>query len=324
MNESPLAEVVRDRRINSILEAARLAVRNNQSIIIEPKDIDYIQRSFVRGLSLGEKKLYDLVADILKHFEPGSPQKIKLITWGRCSTHTKDEPLVQETDLTHEREKLFTVSDTLLSSQYPPTCPECSARASTIASFIRHIPQSPKSISFIQTRIKTTTNLCYKIADMVFDIDFMFQRDKIYNEFSQVVTDIYGLKVITKTSDDLRKTIEFLRVLPNSEVVEEKDYTGLRRKKSGYEAYKTVVRRDKQLFEVQIQTEEMFHNEQNSHAANHRTYKEIQMAQRKKLGREYIALYKALSQLFSSPEQNHCSIEYIEIGQTAKGLDDEF
>jgi hypothetical protein len=68
----------------------------------------------------------------------------------------------------------------------------------------------------------------------------------------------------------------------------------------------------------------MFHVEQNNREANHATYKERQMVQRKKLGKEYVGLFKALSQLFTTPEENYCSIEYIEIGQASKGLDDEF
>jgi (p)ppGpp synthase/HD superfamily hydrolase len=85
-----------------------------------------------------------------------------------------------------------------------------------------------------------------------------------------------------------------------------------------------VVQKDFQLIEVQIQTKEMLQIEQSNREANHATYKERQMGQRRKLGKEYVALYKALSELFTTPEQNYCSIEYIEIGQVSKGLDDEF
>ena len=324
MIDSPLSQVVRDTRINKILEAIRLSVRNRQPIVIEPKDIDYIRRSFTKGLSLGEKKLYELVENLFSHFEPKSRRTITLITLGRCNTHPTEEPISLETVLQDGRQELLSISDTSLSANYPPICPECRGKCTTIASFVRQTPDEPSTIIFIQRRIKTTSNICYKIADLVFDIDFMFHRDKIYNEFSQVITDIYGFKVVMKTKDDLLSVVQYFRELPNVELIGEKDYTGIQKKKSGYEAFKVVVQKDFQLIEVQIQTKEMLQIEQSNREANHATYKERQMGQRRKLGKEYVALYKALSELFTTPEQNYCSIEYIEIGQVSKGLDDEF
>jgi ppGpp synthetase/RelA/SpoT-type nucleotidyltranferase len=327
-NESPLAEVVRDRRINAILEAIRLAIRSHQPLVIEPKDVHYIQRSFQKGLSLGEFKLYELTRQLLAQLAPERPVLITLVTWARCPKVGHEEIEVMEVDLSKTPEKLTTVNDTLLGDSYRPLCKECGNKMNTVASFVRHHPvMEPNKtayVDFIQTRIKTTSNICYKIADLVFDIDFMFQRDKIYNEFSQIVTDIYGIKIVTAQNDFIPKVVETFRTLPQTSVVNEKNYLGENRKKSGYEAFKMILKRERQLFEAQIQTKAMWETEKTSHAASHKTYKERQMADRNKLGKEYVELYRALSQLFSSPEGDYCSIDYIEIGQTSKGLDDEF
>src|SRR5580765_8458204 len=166
MTDSPLSEVVRDQRINTILEAIRLSVRNRQPIVIEPKDTDYIRRSFVKGISLGEKKVYEVVDQLFNFFEPKRKRTITLITLGRCHAHPTAEPLFLETILPEGREKLLEMSDTSLTSQYPPICPECKGRCATIASFVRQAVENPSNILYAQSRIKTTSNICYKIADL--------------------------------------------------------------------------------------------------------------------------------------------------------------
>ncbi|MFH1018435.1 MAG: hypothetical protein V1798_09670 [Pseudomonadota bacterium] len=326
MSVSPLAEVVRDRRINAILEAIRQAVANQQPITIRPKDVDYIRRSFSKGLELGERRLYELARFILDRFAPGRKVRITLIIWGRCPVPGHEGVVELEADLPTEPEQLMMKSDSHLIEPHKPKCPLCGQTVPVIASFVRHTPEpDPKDVlQFLFTRIKTTSNICYKIADLVFDIDFMFQRDKIYNEFSQMVGDVYGIKIIVAGDEHIPVMLRFIRELKGAVVVDEKDYTGANRKKSGYEARKVVIRREHQLFEIQIQSHRMYDFEQTSRTASHRTYKEIQMQDRRKLGKEYVALYQALSGLLKPPDQNFSSIEYIEIGQDSKGLDDEF
>jgi len=54
--------------------------------------------------------------------------------------------------------------------------------------------ENPFGIHLISTRIKTPSNLAYKVADILFDIDKMFRRDKVSNQYSQVIKDVYGVK----------------------------------------------------------------------------------------------------------------------------------
>jgi hypothetical protein len=288
--------------------------------------VDYIRRSFSKGLALGKRRLRELTDMFLKEFAADRLIRVTLIVWGRCPVKGHDGLVTRELDLTGDGELKLKTSDAHLSAQHKPVCPLCGEITPVIASFLRHEPEPDPGglLVHLFTRIKTTSNLCYKIADLVFDIDFMFQRDKIYNEFSQMVSDVYGIKTVVARDDQIPAILHFVRRLPGATVVGEKDYTGTKRKKSGFEAHKLVIRKDRQLFEIQIQSREMYDIEQTSHTANHRTYKEIQMGDRRKLGREYVEVYQALSELLKSPEQNYCSIEYIEIGYATKGLDDEF
>ena len=152
----------------------------------------------------------------------------------------------------------------------------------------------------ISTRIKSPSNLAYKVADILFDIDRMFHRDKVLNQYSQVVKDVYGIKVITRDLATLQKTIQWFQALPLHELLETKDYLGPRKKKSGFEAYKIAIQRNHQVFEVQLQTETMLERETLGFRENHLTYKERQMRLRAKLGKRYEEVYKALEILFCS------------------------
>ncbi|MCC7460431.1 MAG: hypothetical protein IT286_03925 [Proteobacteria bacterium] len=160
------------------------------------------------------------------------------------------------------------------------------------------------------SRIKTTSNVCYKIADMVFDIDHMFQRDKIVNSYMQALTDMYGLKMAFASNTDIYKAVDFFKNDPDFKVLDEKDYLGEKRKKSGYEAYKIVIQRNQQIFEIQFQTSKMLETEKSSLTANHRTYKEKQMTERHLLGDTYQNFYDVLIQIFSSSQDR---IDYKEV-----------
>ncbi len=326
MKDSPLSEVVRDRRINRILEAIRMAIRFHQPITIEPKDVDYIRRNFHHGIVMGEQRLHKLAQALLCAVAKSSKAKCSLIVLGRCPNESQSDVLMEAFDLGFKTDELYSSSDSYLAKAHAPTCPRCRIKANTIASYVQYVPDPFPEFGLLElrARIKTTSNTAYKIADMVFDIDGMFQRDKIYNEFSQIVTDIYGVKVLVKEDYQIQYVLKMLKKIPEVVFVEEKDYTGIKKKKSGYEAYKVVIKKDQQLFEVQIQSKAMADFEKISWTANHQTYKERQMAERKKLGKEYLDVYDALARLLSAPDENYCELAYVELGYNRKGLDDEF
>jgi ppGpp synthetase/RelA/SpoT-type nucleotidyltranferase len=155
-------------------------------------------------------------------------------------------------------------------------------------------------IRLISTRIKAPSNIAYKVADILFDIDKMFRRDKILNRYSQIVKDLYGMKIVTEDPKSLGKVIRWLKELPPHELLEAKDYLGPRKKKSGFEAYKIAIQRGHQVFEVQLQTDAMLARENIGFRENHLTYKERQMRLRAKLGKRYEEVYKALEILLCS------------------------
>ncbi len=197
--------------------------------------------------------------------------------------------------------------DSIVAWSYSPVCKICGQKTNTIASFnqYRFDKNYTSGLKLMLSRIKTTSNICYKIADMVFDIDRMFERDKIVNKYTQTLMDMYGLKMAFQDQKNIFETLEHLKNEPSIEIIDEKNYLDERRKKSGYEAYKVVFKKNDQSFEIQLQTVDMLNLERSSLIAGHRTYKEKQMEDRKKLGQAYQNFYDVLIQAFSLYPEQH-------------------
>jgi len=204
---------------------------------------------------------------------------------------------------------------------HAPVC-WCGEKTLSVASFVKGVveKENPFGIRLISTRTKTPSNLAYKVADILFDIDKMFRRDKVLNRYSQVVKDVYGIKVITKDLTALQKTIQWFHGRHRHELLEVKDYLGPKRKKSGFEAYKIAIQRNHQVFEVQLQTETMLERENIGFRENHLTYKERQMHLRAQLGKRYEEIYRTLEILFCS-DGTDCQVIEFENINTPLGIE---
>ena len=111
---------------------------------------------------------------------------------------------------------------------------------------------------------------------------------------------MYGIKIITNDLDSLQKTIRWFKGYPQHELLETKDYLGSNKKRSGFEAYKLIIQRPHQLFEIQLQTEAMLERETLGFRENHSTYKEKQLRMRAQLGNRYMNVYNTLQVLLCS------------------------
>ncbi|MEZ4846423.1 MAG: hypothetical protein R2877_05620 [Bdellovibrionota bacterium] len=312
MSPSLLSLVVQDERVAKILENLRQSVKQNQPFHIAPDEIAHIQQKFYAGIEEGEKDLHELSFDVIKSFANLSDAKTTLIVWGRCPDihHPAIVKSYTQIDLTQVMSSKY--MDTMIAWTHSPVCKMCGEKTNTIASFNQYkFDQNfPSGLKVMLSRIKATSNVCYKIADMVFDIDRMFQRDKIENRYKQTLTDMYGLKLAFSTREQIEQSVEYFRNHPEIQFLDEKDYLGEHRKKSGYEAYKIVIQKNGQIFEIQLQTTKMLDTERSSLNASHKTYKEKQMEERRKLGDQYHNFYDILIQIFSSSKDR---IDYKEI-----------
>jgi ppGpp synthetase/RelA/SpoT-type nucleotidyltranferase len=297
---SPLEKVVQDPKLTQILEAMRNSIHRNEEFQIEKEDVCHVREVFCAAIEAGERGLYTFAQDLADGIL-GCRISLFSEVWGRCIHKEHGGIQKSQTRLAGSFRDLMEEGDSHRSFLHAPVC-WCGEKTFTIASFVKGVVEreNPFGIHLISTRIKTPSNLAYKVADILFDIDKMFRRDKVLNQYSQVIKDVYGIKVITRGMATLQKTIQWFQGLPGQQILEAKDYLGLSKKKSGFEAYKLVIQRNHQVYEVQLQTDAMLERENLGFRENHLTYKEKQMRLRAKIGKRYEEVYKALEILLCS------------------------
>ena len=304
MSHSLLSLVIQDEKVASVLSNLRQSVQNGNEFHIEPEDISYMQKKFQSGIASGEKGLHDLSFHIIHSLASLTDVKTTLIVWGRCPDQHHPDIVKSHTQVQLGEVLTSKYMDSMIAWTHSPVCKMCKKKTNTIASFNQYkFDQNfPSGLKILLSRIKTTSNVCYKIADMVFDIDRMFQRDKIVNRYTQALTDMYGIKMAFSQKEHIFKALEYFKNQEDMEVLDEKSYLGENRKKSGYEAYKIILKKNEQLFEIQLQTSRMLDTERSTLTANHKTYKEKQMEERRQLGDAYQNFYDVLIQIFSSSQ----------------------
>jgi ppGpp synthetase/RelA/SpoT-type nucleotidyltranferase len=297
---SPLEKVVQDPKLTKILAKMRDSINHNEEFRIAKEDVCHVREAFCAAIEAGERGLYNFTQDLADGML-GCRVSLFSEVWGRCIHKEHGGIQKSQTRLSGSFRDLNEEGDSHRSFLHAPVC-WCGEKTLSIASFVKGVVEreNPFGIHLISTRIKTSSNLAYKVADILFDIDKMFRRDKVLNQYSQVIKDVYGIKVITKDLTALQKTIQWFQALPLHELLETKDYFGPRKKKSGFEAYKIAIQRNHQVFEVQLQTDAMLGRENLGFRENHLTYKERQMRLRAKLGKRYEEVYRALEILFCS------------------------
>ncbi len=148
------------------------------------------------------------------------------------------------------------------------------SRASLVANVVEYQPLEPNVLGIhrIISRIKAEEEIWNKVVDEIFDLDSIVLRDKNLRHLSRYVKDIFGIKVIVGELEDVyhvhdtllgskwtRKHLRASGVEDHAscrrlQVVEVKDYlTRAHRKRSGWEAVKSVVQWWDKTIEIQVQ-----------------------------------------------------------------------
>lgn len=156
------------------------------------------------------------------------------------------------------------------------------SKASLVANVVEYQPTAPNPwhVHRLISRIKAEEEIWNKVVDELFDLDSLVKRDKQISHLSYYIKDVFGLKLVVETVDDVRRLHHGLRNMVWSdaalariglsgeasrsrlEFVETKDYMGGElQKASGWEAIKSVVRWADKTFEIQVQPLARFYNE---------------------------------------------------------------
>lgn len=320
---SPLNAVILDDEVNRLLEEIRRSVETRSPLVVRSEHVQRVRKRFAESIETGEQNLHAFARTMIAAFAKDAHLvESRLMVFGRCKSAGHGGLLRSETPFDWREGSFLLASDSALAAEHAPLCSVCGEKSQSIASFIQYKPKGDAAFSFIRTRIKSTSHIAYKVADIVFDIDRTYRRDKIVGSEPGSITDVYGMKLVVPADDAIEGARAKVLGIEGAKMLEDKDYTGENRKRSGFEARKLVIRIHEWVVEVQIQSKRMFDIERQGYNANHQTYKEKQMEDRKRLGKEYAVLYQALLEMFSMSERD--APKTVEFALSGKGLDDEF
>lgn len=147
-------------------------------------------------------------------------------------------------------------------------------RALLVSNVVEYESQEPNphAIYRILTRIKAEEEIWNKVVDELFELDRIVLRDKQLRHLGRYVKDVFGIKIVVGSEQDVRRVQELLVGLRFSsellvqragaadpshaalQFVEVKDYISRSsRKRSGWSAMKSVVRWGGRTFEIQVQ-----------------------------------------------------------------------
>ncbi|MBM64197.1 MAG: hypothetical protein CL484_14705 [Acidobacteria bacterium] len=140
-----------------------------------------------------------------------------------------------------------------------------------VANFVEYQPllENDYAIHKMISRVKAEEEIWNKVCDEIFRLDELIQKDKQFRTLSPFIKDVFGVKVVVGTPDDaryLQAALEMSALKPHGgtdanmsetvwlRVLESKDYLGdSGKKRTGWEAIKSVVNWSGGVFELQIQ-----------------------------------------------------------------------
>lgn len=293
---SPLALLIRDERTNRLIEllAAQVqALRASASLGTEPpvlalqrSEINYCRDQWEAGVLEGEHRLYDLAT--LMAWRITGTRRVELVARVLVGPKEEEESVQSPRIVIEERitrEELKRVTDYSMAQRiarhyrYRPRYEDPFGKLYARASFLemRPLDMADDAVATrVMTRVKANEQIWNKVCDALFDIDSFVQRDKILNQRSKYIKDVFGVKVLTPRRSDSYRVDASLRAMrfgkneieglgldwepsvDHLDLIEHKDYLALpldQKKRTGWEAIKNVYRWGNQVFEVQIQTE---------------------------------------------------------------------
>jgi len=207
-----------------------------------------------------------------------------------------------------------------------------------VANMVEYQPTQPNThgVHKIISRIKAEEELWNKVVDEIFGLDSLVTRDKELRHLSYYVKDIFGVKIVVGTPEEvvlLHQELERLSWSSNEleavgeskgplmsrlSFLETKDYIRNVEKNSGWEAMKSVITWGGRMFEVQVQPLSNFwrereHLTRESHAGFKSRREEIrlQVAERIPLFSFYQGLLRWLIQLPDSPVPTFAGISVV-------------
>lgn len=279
-SDSPLWMVTSEPILNDLfvrLQRLRVALMEHPSVHhklqFSRSHLEQVRLAFANMILHGEQKLHclcQLICDSLV-----TPYQIQSVVIGEVETTKERFTITQGVSA----EDLYTVTDIDLGSRQLKKLRifdgQDWSRANLVANMVDYQPLEPNiyGIHKIISRIKAEQEVWNKVVDEIFDLDSIVVRDKQLRHLSRYVKDVFGIKIVVGSLDDIRRVhmalvelnwsereLAKFQVEPTLEnrrlhFVEVKDYLmPNQQKQTGWEALKSVVRWSDKTMEIQIQT----------------------------------------------------------------------
>jgi hypothetical protein len=289
--------------------------------------LEEVRHRFGKTLLRGEDKLHRL-CELLAHSLLESQFKLSSTVFGR--NPATDERFVLVRDLS--REELYERSDLDLGNAQLERLRLAGNgswhRPQLVANFVEYeaLAANSAGVHRLVSRVKAEEEIWNKVADEVFGLDVLVQRDKQLRHLSSFVKDVFGVKIVVADAAHATRLQELLEQLEWNRAtlsghglegdtlaerlrfLEVKDYLGdAAAKASGWQAIKSVVRWCDVPFEIQIQPLRNHYLERSLIAAeSHAEFKARREALRDDVAQRVplFGFYRDLLQwLFCSPEE---------------------
>jgi hypothetical protein len=276
---SPLWMVTQHPRINELvkyLEEAKIQILANPGGKHELKfslsRMDEVRAAFSETIRRGERRLHRLCELLCNAFL--AQVQMHSVVIGEVPTTHERFTLIQNIT----KEDLYSVTDLDLGTRQLKKLRYFDTQAWVAPQLVANVveyqatEQTPLGLHKIVSRIKAEEELWNKVVDEIFNLDALVRKDKKFWHLSRYVKDIFGLKLVTSSIADVVKVHEALlarrwsgdelssvdvahsETTERLEFLEIKNYLGAtERKKSGWEALKSVVQWNDTLFEIQVQ-----------------------------------------------------------------------
>lgn len=255
---------------------------SDKELVFYRSELREVQTAFIRMIQRGEEKLHRLcgllsdecfgkgaaLKSVVIAQLPGSDQRLKLI-----QDLSKSE-VYARTDLD--------LGNWLL-SRLRFQAGDGWEQPKLIANFVEYQPliRNRHGIAKMISRIKAEEEIWAKVVDEIFELDKLVEQDKQLRSLSRFVKDVFGIKIVVESQEDIQPLVDSLRAMRwsgetlaqhgvvNDEstqrisFLEIKDHSAAAdMKRSGWQALKAVISWWSKTMEIQVQTLEVYLREQ--------------------------------------------------------------
>lgn len=276
---SPLWMVTQQPLLNSFVHSLE---RTREMMLKDPeadhllrfsrKNILAVKASFSEMIRQGEERLHKLCELLCATYL--SSVQLQSVVIGEVTTTKERFTLTQNISV----QDLYSTTDLDLGTRQLQKLKFSDGKewsgAALVANVVEYQPLETNTFGIhkLVSRIKAEEELWNKVVDEIFNLDSLVRRDKQFRHLSRYVKDVFGLKIITGTLPDVSRIHQELETVRWDEEVlakltipyrdgtrslgfiETKNYLGQNdRKKSGWEALKSVVQWWDKVIEIQVQ-----------------------------------------------------------------------